>query len=183
MIKYVRAVSVRGCVVLIWVVLHFSPYNNYCCNILKVTKNILQNVSQCRDGKPWKMAQTRMGWHTLHTHWQTRIGWHTLHTHIRDGNVCEVYVILFLFASVCEVYVIPFLFGSFFTVCHPYIDLHFVKCLLCYLFLPFLGGSNFFWFIMVWAVVVWFGRVVKYVESVSVTNQEIRACSTSKGRL
>ena len=22
----------------------------------------------------------------------------------------------------CEVYVIPFLFGSFFTVCHPYID-------------------------------------------------------------
>ena len=27
----------------------------------------------------------------------------------RDGNVCEVYVI-------------PFLFGSFFTVCHPYID-------------------------------------------------------------
>ena len=28
---------------------------------------------------------------------------------------------------------------------------------------------------MVWAVVVWFGRVVKYVESVSVMNQEIRA--------
>ena len=35
---------------------------------------------------------------------------------------------------VCEAYVIPFLFGSFFTVCHPYIDLHFVKCFLCYLF-------------------------------------------------
>ena len=46
--------------------------------------------------------------------------------------VCEAYVILFLFASVCEVYVIPFLFGSFFTVFHPYIDLHFVKCFLCY---------------------------------------------------
>ena len=66
------------------------------------------------------------------------------HTNTQDGNVCEAYVILFLFASVCEVYVIPFLFGSFFTVCHPYIDLHFVKCFLCYLFLPFLGGSNFF---------------------------------------
>ena len=75
----------------------------------------------------------------------------------------------------CEVYVIPFLFGSFFTVCHPYIDVHFVKCFLCYLFPPFLGGSNFFCFIMVRAVVVWFGRVVKYVESVSVMNQEIRA--------
>ena len=33
----------------------------------------------------------------------------------RDGNVCEAYVILFLF-------------GSFFTVCHPYIDIHFLKC-------------------------------------------------------
>ena len=33
----------------------------------------------------------------------------------RDGNVCEAYVI-------------PFLFGSFFTVCHPYIDVHFLKC-------------------------------------------------------
>ena len=53
------------------------------------------------------------------------------HTHTRDGNVCEAYVI-------------PFLFGSFFTVCHPYIDLHFVKCFLCYLFLPFLGGSKLF---------------------------------------
>ena len=31
----------------------------------------------------------------------------------------------------CEAYVIPFLFGSFFTVCHPYIDVHFVKCFLC----------------------------------------------------
>ena len=31
-------------------------------------KNISQNVSQCRDGKPWKMTQTRIGWHTLHTH-------------------------------------------------------------------------------------------------------------------
>ena len=34
----------------------------------------------------------------------------------------------------CEAYVIPFLFGSFFTVCHPYIDVHFLKCfflLLC----------------------------------------------------
>ena len=36
----------------------------------------------------------------------------------RDGNVCEVYVI-------------PFLFGSFFTVCHPYIDVHFLKCFFC----------------------------------------------------
>ena len=27
-----------------------------------------------------------------------------------------------------EVYVIPFLFGSFFAVCHPYIDVHFLKC-------------------------------------------------------
>ena len=43
----------------------------------------------------------------------------------RDGNVCEVYVI-------------PFLFGSFFTVCHPYIDVHFVKCFLCDF--PFFGG-------------------------------------------
>ena len=39
----------------------------------------------------------------------------------RDGNVCEAYVI-------------PFLFGSFFTVCHPYIDVHFVKCFLCDLY-------------------------------------------------
>ena len=45
----------------------------------------------------------------------------------RDGNVCEAYVI-------------PFLFGSFFTVCHPYIDVHFLKCFFCYLFLPFWGG-------------------------------------------
>ena len=35
--------------------------------------------------------------------------------------------------NVCEAYVIPFLFGSFFTVCHPYIDVHFLKCLFCYL--------------------------------------------------
>ena len=40
----------------------------------------------------------------------------------RDGNVCEAYVI-------------PFLFGSFFTVCHPYIDVHFLKCFFCYLLL------------------------------------------------
>ena len=32
----------------------------------------------------------------------------------------------------CEAYVIPFLFGSFFTVCHPYIDVHFLKCFFCY---------------------------------------------------
>ena len=38
----------------------------------------------------------------------------------RDGNVCEAYVI------------IPFLFRSFFTVCHPYIDVHFLKCFFCY---------------------------------------------------
>ena len=30
----------------------------------------------------------------------------------------------------CEAYVIPFLFGSFFMVCHPYIDVHFLKCFL-----------------------------------------------------
>ena len=24
-----------------------------------------------------------------------------------------------------------FLFGSFFTVCHPYIDVHFLKCFFC----------------------------------------------------
>ena len=58
------------------------------------------------------------------------------HTHTRDGNVCEAYVI-------------PFLFGLFFMVCHPYIGVHFVKCFLCDLFLPFLGGSNFFCFITV----------------------------------
>ena len=32
----------------------------------------------------------------------------------------------------CEAYVIPFLFGSFFTVCHPNIDVHFLKCFFCY---------------------------------------------------
>ena len=37
----------------------------------------------------------------------------------RDGNVCEAYVI-------------PFLFGSFFTVYRPYIDVHFLKCFFCY---------------------------------------------------
>ena len=31
-------------------------------------KNISRNVHQCRYGKPWKMTQTRTGWHTLHTH-------------------------------------------------------------------------------------------------------------------
>ena len=44
------------------------------------------------------------------------------HKHVkrcRDGNVCEAYVI-------------PFLFGSFFTVCHPYIDVHFVFYVTCY---------------------------------------------------
>ena len=49
-------------------------------------KNISRNVHQCRDGKPWKMTQTRTGWHTLHTH---------CHPHV------------------CKAYVIPFLFGSF----------------------------------------------------------------------
>ena len=34
----------------------------------------------------------------------------------------------------CEAYVIPFLFGSFFTVCHPYIDVHFLKCFFCYFY-------------------------------------------------
>ena len=48
-------------------------------------------------------------------------------THTRDGNVCEAYVI-------------PLLFGLLFTICHPYIDVHFVKCFLCDLFLPFFGG-------------------------------------------
>ena len=32
----------------------------------------------------------------------------------RDGNVCEAYVI-------------PFLFGLFFAVCHPYIIVHFCR--------------------------------------------------------
>ena len=38
--------------------------------------------------------------------------------------------------NVCEAYVIPFLFGSFFTVCHPYIDVHFLKCFYgtCYIY-------------------------------------------------
>ena len=49
----------------------------------------------------------------------------------RDGNVREAYVI-------------PFLFGSFFTVCHPYIDVHFLKC---FLFLAFLGGGGGFFFV------------------------------------
>ena len=34
----------------------------------------------------------------------------------------------------CEAYIIPFLFGSFFTVCHPYIDVHFLKCFFCNLY-------------------------------------------------
>ena len=32
----------------------------------------------------------------------------------------------------CEAYVIPFLFGLFFTVCHPHIDVHFLKCFFFY---------------------------------------------------
>ena len=67
--------------------------------------------------------------HTLANKNRMTYASHTLPSRV---CVCEAYVILFLFASVCEVYVIPFLFGSFFTVCHPYIDLHFVKCFLCY---------------------------------------------------
>ena len=47
----------------------------------------------------------------------------------RDGNVCEAYVI-------------PFLFGSFFTVCHPYIDVHFLKCFFCYLSYEALSKSH-----------------------------------------
>ena len=31
--------------------------------------------------------------------------------------------------------------GSFFTVCHPYIDVHFLKCFISDLFL---GGGNVF---------------------------------------
>ena len=34
----------------------------------------------------------------------------------------------------CEAYVIPFLFGSSSTVCHPCIDVHFLKCFLCDLY-------------------------------------------------
>ena len=45
----------------------------------------------------------------------------------RDGNVCEAYVI-------------PFLFGLFFKVYHPYIDVHFLKCFFCDLFRLFFGG-------------------------------------------
>ena len=43
-----------------------------------------------------------------------------------------------------------FLFGWFFTICHPYIDVHFLKCFFCDLFLPFFlgggggGGGNLF---------------------------------------
>ena len=47
----------------------------------------------------------------------------------KDGNVCEAYFI-------------PFLFGSFFTLYHPYIDVHYLKCFLCDLFLPFWGGGG-----------------------------------------
>ena len=47
----------------------------------------------------------------------------------RDGNVCEAYVI-------------PFLFGSFFTVCHPYIDVHFLKCFFCYFSHLFLHNAT-----------------------------------------
>ena len=45
----------------------------------------------------------------------------------RDGNVCEAHVI-------------PFLFGSFFSLPSLHSDVQFVKCFLCDLFLPFLGG-------------------------------------------
>ena len=48
----------------------------------------------------------------------------------RDGNVCEAYVI-------------PFLFGSFFMVCHPYIDVHFLKCFSVTCFCHFLVGNYF----------------------------------------
>ena len=68
-------------------------------------KNISQNVSQCRDGKPWKMTQTRMGWHTLHTHWQTRIGWHTLHTlpsRVCVWSVCHPILVCQCVWSVCH---------------------------------------------------------------------------------
>ena len=42
-----------------------------------------------------------------------------------------------------EAYVIPFLFGSFFTVCHPYIDVHFLKCFSVTCVCHFLGGNLF----------------------------------------
>ena len=38
------------------------------------------------------------------------------------------------------------LFGSFFAVCHPYIDVHFVKCFLCDLCLPFFWGVIFLFY-------------------------------------
>ena len=44
----------------------------------------------------------------------------------------------------CEAYVIPFLFGSFFTVCHPYIDVHFLKCFFCYFHYWFYDKPPFF---------------------------------------
>ena len=54
----------------------------------------------------------------------------------------------------CEAYVIPFLFGSFFTVCHPYIDVHFLKCFFCYFHC---SVDEFFW--------ICFGMVVCVVNS------------------
>ena len=48
---------------------------------------------------------------------------HTLQYYIKNVKRCRD-------GNVCEAYVIPFLFGSFFTVCHPYIDVHFLKCFL-----------------------------------------------------
>ena len=47
-----------------------------------------------------------------------------------------------IISHVCEAYVILFLFGSFFTVCHPYIDLHFVKCFFMLLVGNSMGGSD-----------------------------------------
>ena len=42
----------------------------------------------------------------------------------------------------CEAYVIPLLFGSFFTICHPYIDVHFLKCFFMRLVSAIFGGGG-----------------------------------------
>ena len=116
-------------------------------------KNFSQNVRQCRDGKPWKTTQIRMTY-ASHTGWQC------------VWSVCHPILVWVVF--------------------HGLPSLHW--CTFCEMFFMWLvsaifWGVIFFCFIMVWAVVVWFGRMVKSVEAVSVRNQEIRACSMSKGRL
>ena len=62
--------------------------------------------------------------------------------HVPTEHTLQYYKIKCRDGNVCEAYVIPFLFGTFFTVCHPYIVVQFLKCFFCDFIFRFQSVGN-----------------------------------------